>query len=172
MRHAGWMRSAIGLTLLLSACVAPPNVAIGESPSAGTSPTPPASETQASGTPTPASPPVASGPRVELVFSSHESHSPTGHRIYLWPRTASDDVVEVRIAGPGLSAPVTGDVVAVTQTWGCVSRVPRAATLAVPIEVLHAWQRQETAAAFDIVARMGTSWYPARIISAGCFSIE
>jgi len=111
-------------------------------------------------------------PPVVLVFSSHESHDPVGHRVYLWPQAGSDDVDEVRITDVGLAAPETGAVLPVTQNWGCVSRVPRAAILQVPSGAIRAWASKTPPANYAVEARVGPNWYTATLVSSGCFSIE
>lgn len=128
-------------------------------------PSPQASATRTSAPPT-ARPPVV------LVFSSHESHDPAGHRVYLWPQASADDVAEVRLTEVGLGAPVTGAVLPVSQNWGCVSRVPRAAILAVPSAAIRDWASNTPPPKYTVEARIGPDWYAATLISSGCFSIE
>lgn len=167
--HHVQMRMFIALAALLTGCIAPPSGQNNASPPYETS-LPSRVPTVSSAMSTSA--PPAARPRVVLVISSHESHDPAGHRVYLWPEAGAEDVDEVRITGVGLVAPVTGAVLPVTQNWGCVSRVPRAAVLQMPSSAIRDWASIAPPAKYAVEARIGPIWYTASLISSGCFSIE
>lgn len=106
---------------------------------------------------------------VLLYWSTHESHSPTGHRVFLGVRSGAvpDEARLLDARGQVVASAVFGPVPA----YGCLGAAASVAALSVPLEVVQGF-RPDGAAGYRAEARVGAAWRPVRLVSTGCFSIE
>lgn len=106
---------------------------------------------------------------VLLYWSTHESHSPNGHRIFVGARNAPLPD-EVRLVDQ------RGQVVATAtfeqpKPYECLRGARGVAPLAVALDVVQDFMRG-SGAGYRVEARLGGAWIPAQLVGAGCFSIE
>jgi hypothetical protein len=112
----------------------------------------------------------ASGQAIVLYFSTHISHSPTGHRVFVAPGAAPlpeqarliDGAGQV-IATAGFEAP---------KSYDCLHAAAGVAALAVPQNVVERFARQNGDAGYRVEARIGGAWKPVELVASGCASIE
>lgn len=107
---------------------------------------------------------------VLLYWTTHESHSPNGHRVSLGVRSGSvpDEARLLDQSGRVVASAVFGSV---RGYEGCLSAATSVAALPVPLEVIQGF-RPNAAAGYRVEARVGAAWRPAQLVSTGCFSIE
>lgn len=107
---------------------------------------------------------------VLLYWTTHESHSPNGHRVSLGVRSgaAPDEARLLDRSGQVVASAVFGPP---RPYEGCLGAAASVAALPVPLEVVRAF-RPDPAAGYRVEARIGGAWRPARLVSTGCASME
>lgn len=107
---------------------------------------------------------------VLLYWTTHESHSPNGHRVSLGVRSGAvpDEARLIDPSGPVVASAAFGPA---RPNEGCLGAATSVAALAVPLEVVRAF-RPDVAAGYRVEARVGGTWRPARLVSIGCTSME
>lgn len=109
----------------------------------------------------------ASTDTVFLYFSTHTSHSPSGHRVFVAPKTGP-------VPDEARLVDASGLVIASARfeppsSYGCLSGVPAVAAFAVPPEVLGGFGISSD---YRVEARVAGAWRPVQLVSSGCTSIE
>lgn len=106
---------------------------------------------------------------VSLYLSTHVSHSPGGHRVYLAARSTPvpDDA---RLLDTSGSAIATARFAA-PQTYGCLTEAAGVAAFAVPQDVVEQFSRG-AATNYRAEVMIGGKWRSVQLIMSGCFSIE
>lgn len=106
---------------------------------------------------------------VRLYLSTHVSHSPTGHRVYIAARAGPlpDDARLLDASGATIATAVFGP----PQSYGCLAEAAGMAAFAVPHDVVDAFSRG-TATAYRAEALVGGKWRTVQLIMSGCASIE
>jgi hypothetical protein len=104
-----------------------------------------------------------------LYFSTAESHSPSGHRVFL------------AVKGPPLPdeariVNATGQVIATgsfdpAQPHACLPGAAGVTTLAVPLDVVQQFSRGK-GNTYRAEGRVGSTWLPVALVSSGCLVIE
>lgn len=107
---------------------------------------------------------------VVLYWTTHESHSPNGHRVSLGLRSG---VVpdEARLLGHRGQVVASAAFGSARPYEGCLGAAAAVAALPVPLEVVRAF-RPTAAAGYRVEARIGGTWRPAQLVSTGCLSME
>lgn len=107
---------------------------------------------------------------VLLYWTTHESHSPNGHRVSLGARSGAlpDEARLLDRSGQVVASAAFGPP---GPYEGCLSAATSVAALAVPLDVVQLF-RPDVAAGYRVEARIGGAWLPARLVSTGCGSIE
>ncbi len=116
--------------------------------------------------------PIARGTATDvmrLYLSTHVSHSPTGHRVYLATRSGPfpDDARLLDTSGATISTARFGP----PQSYGCLAEATGVAAFAVPHDVVNAFS-SGTATAYRAEVLVGGRWRKVQLIMSGCFSIE
>jgi len=106
---------------------------------------------------------------VLLYLSTHESHNPSGHRVFL-AVTTSPLPDEARIVK------ATGEVITRgsfdrAQPHACLPGAAGVSALAVPLDVVQQFSRGQ-GNGYRAEARIGSKWLQAAIVSSGCLTIE
>ena len=106
---------------------------------------------------------------VRLYLSTHVSHSPTGHRMYLAARSGAlpDDARLLDASGATIATARFGP----PESYGCLAAAAGVAAFAVPHDVVDAFSRG-TATAYRAEVLVGGKWRPVQMIMSGCVSIE
>ena len=109
----------------------------------------------------------ASTDTIVLYLSTHTSHSPSGHRVSVAPKTGPVPD-EARIVD------ASGLVIASARfeppsSYGCLSAAAGVAVFAVPGEVLGGLSISSD---YRVAARVAGAWRPVQLVSSGCSSIE
>jgi hypothetical protein len=112
----------------------------------------------------------APGNVILLYASTHTSHSPTGHRLFV---AASEAPLpqEARLIDRA------GQVVAsagfeVPKSYDCLHAAAGVAALAVAQNVVEGFARQTGDSGYRVEARIGATWKPVELVASGCASIE
>lgn len=107
---------------------------------------------------------------VLLYWTTHESHSPDGHRVSLGVRSGAvpDEARLLDRSGRVVASAAFGPP---RPYEGCLGAAASVAALPVPLEVVQAF-RPDPAAGYRVEARIGGAWRPARLVSTGCASME
>jgi hypothetical protein len=111
----------------------------------------------------------ARGDALVFYLSTHISHSPSGHRVYIAAK-ARPVPDEARLLD------ANGNVIAtasfqVPESYGCLKSAEGVAALAVAHDVVEKFG-QTVGAGFRVEARVGAAWRPVQLVSSGCFSTE
>jgi hypothetical protein len=109
------------------------------------------------------------GDALLLYLSTHVSHSPSGHRVYIAAK-ARPLPEEARLSDS------TGKVIATAafqapEPYGCLKSAEGVAALAVPHDVVEKFG-QTVGGGYRVEARVGAAWRPVQLVSSGCFSTE
>ena len=109
------------------------------------------------------------GAALLLYLSTHVSHSPSGHRVYIAAK-ARPLPDEARLSD------ASGSVIAMTsfqapESYGCLKAAAGVAALPVPHEVVEKFG-QTVGADYRVEARVGNTWRQVQLVSSGCFSTE
>lgn len=107
---------------------------------------------------------------VLLYWTTHESHSPNGHRLSLGVRSGAVPD-EARLLDPSGQLVASAAFGPPRPSEGCLGAAASVAALAVPREVVRAF-RPDIAAGYRVEARVGGTWRPGRLVSIGCVSME
>ncbi len=104
-----------------------------------------------------------------LYLSTHVSHSPTGHRVYVAGRAAPlpESARLVDASGATIATAPFG----APQSYSCLRDAAGVAQFAVAHDVVDAFSRG-VATGYHVEVLVGGHWRPAQLIMSGCFSIE
>jgi hypothetical protein len=107
---------------------------------------------------------------VLLYLSTHESHSPAGHRVYLGAKSAPvpDEARLVDTAGKV----VVSSRFDPPKPHECLRAAAAVASLPTSVDLVRDLRPGASARAVRAEARFGGLWRPVELIASGCFSIE
>lgn len=109
------------------------------------------------------------GDALLLYLSTHVSHSPSGHRVYIAAKSRP-------LPDEARLSDANGDVIATAsfqapEPYGCLKSAEGVAALAVSHDVVEKFG-QTVGAGYRVEARVGAAWRPVQLVSSGCFSTE
>lgn len=107
---------------------------------------------------------------VLLYWTTHESHSPSGHRVSLGVRSGRVPD-EARLLDAGGRVIASGGFGPPRAYEGCLSPAQSVVALPVPLDVVQSF-RPGASGGHRVEARFGSTWLRAQLVSTGCFSIE
>ena len=109
------------------------------------------------------------GDALLLYLSTHVSHNPSGHRVYVAAK-ARPVPDETRLLDANGNVIATASFQA-PEPYGCLKSAEGVAALAVSHDVVEKFG-QTVGAGYRVEARMGASWRAVQLVSSGCFSTE
>jgi hypothetical protein len=116
---------------------------------------------------------VGSGARGQVILlyvSTHTSHSPTGHRVFV-AAGAAPLPEQARLIDPAGQVTATAGFEA-PKSYDCLHAAAGVAALAVPQSVVDGFAKQNGDLGYRVEARIGGAWKPVELVASGCASIE
>lgn len=111
----------------------------------------------------------ASTDAVVLYLSTHTSHSPSGHRVFVAAKSGPlPDEARLLDAGGQVVASARFEA---PKPYECLRAASGVAAFAVPHDVVEGFGRS-TGPDYRVEARVGAAWRPVQLVSSGCSSIE
>ena len=109
------------------------------------------------------------GDALLLYLSTHVSHSPSGHRVYIAAKTRP-------LPDEARLSDASGNVIAMAsfqapESYGCLKAAAGVAALPVPHDVVETFG-QTVGDGYRVEARVGNTWRSVQLVSSGCFSTE
>jgi hypothetical protein len=109
------------------------------------------------------------GDALLLYLSTHVSHSPSGHRVYIAAKT-------LPLPDEARLSDANGNVIATAsfqapEAYGCLKAAEGVAALAVPHDVVEKFG-QTVGAGYRVEVRVGNTWRQVQLVASGCFSTE